>query len=452
MDTYYSFSLQIWSLIKNKNYDEMLNYFKSHKSNYGDEIRKDEYMISNILTALRKTNNHRFTQSFFDEFTINIFEIPSSRILTSYGWIVFDELKASINNNSSIVSSVLISDNAITLFLKNISAFDDDYSRSVFSQVFKLILDNHDDKWHWKQICDICKEISYNNLSTKNEVIEANIKGKLKKIELASDQEKWFWYYTKGLLESGKYTECSELSTLALDIIKKFHNWNDIWFSRRIALSNKELWNTELALEKLLAIYEKKKEWFIEKEIAEIYFLNWDTKRAFEYAIWAMNNYGDLEFKVWLMSLIGDILVKEKDDSLGEKHYLLSYLIRKNEDWKIPQDLLWKIDWNDINNRNLNELKHTLIKYWRSLDKQKDVPKIKSQRFEGEVTKILNNNERWVNWFIEMSDKSSIYFIISKEHENNLTELITIWTKVSFLIKESEWDKSKRRATWIKII
>lgn len=452
MDTYYSFSSQIWSLIKNKNFDEVLSYFKSNKSNFADEIWKDEYMIANMLTALRKTKNHRFTQSFFDEFSINIYEKLSSRVLTSYGWILFDELKASIKKKSDVDDSNLIRDNTITLFLKNISYINDDFSRSAFSQIFKLILDNHDEKWHWKQICEICKQIPYENLSTRNEMIETTIKGKRKEVELASDQEKWFWYYTKALLESGKYEECSELSTLALNIIKKFHNWNDIWFSRRIALSNKELWNTELALEKLLAIYEKKEEWFIEKEIAEIYFLIWDTKLAFEYAIRAMNNYGDLEFKVWLMSLIGDILVKEKDDSLAEKHYMLSYLIRKNEDWKIPQELLWKIDWNDINNRNLDELKHTLIKYWRSLDKHKDVPKIKSQRFEGEVTKILNNNERWVNWFIEISDKSTIYFIISKEHENNLTELITIWTKVSFFIKESEWDKSKRRATWIKII
>lgn len=103
-------------------------------------------MIANILTALRKTKNHRFAQSFFDEFSINVYEKLSSRILTSYGWILFDELKASIKNKSDISDSNLIRDNNITLFLKNISYINDDFSRSAFSQVFKSILDNHDEK------------------------------------------------------------------------------------------------------------------------------------------------------------------------------------------------------------------------------------------------------------------------------------------------------------------
>ncbi|GAB0174616.1 MAG: hypothetical protein HHAS10_04950 [Candidatus Altimarinota bacterium] len=452
MDTYYSFSSHIGSLIKDKNFDEVLSYFKSHKSDFADEIRKDEYMIANILTALRKTKNHRFTHSFFDEFSINIYEKLSSRILTSYGWILFDELKASIKNKSDIGDSNLISDNNITLFLKNISNIKDDFSQSAFSQVFKSILDNHDEKGHWKQICEICKQIPYENLSTRNEMIEATIKGKQKEVELASDQEKWFGYYTKALLESGKYEECSELSTLALDIIKKFHNGNDIWFSRRIALSNQHLGNTELALEKLLKIYEKKKDWFIEKELAEIYVLTGDTKQAFEYAIRAMNNYGDLEFKVGVMILLGDLLINEKEDEIAEKHYILSSLIRKREGWKIPQNLSGKIKGSEVKDESFDVIKHDLIKYWKSLNKQQDIPKNRSERFEGEVVKIMNNNERGINGFIGMQDKSSVYFILNRDSDNNLINLIKIGTKVYFFIKESEGDKSKRKAFGIRII
>jgi hypothetical protein len=39
------------------------------------------------------------------------------------------------------------------------------------------------------------------------------------------------------------------------------------------------------------------------------------------------------------MSLLGDLLIIEKELEIAEKHYILSSLIRKREGWKIPQNL-----------------------------------------------------------------------------------------------------------------
>ena len=82
-----------------------------------------------------------------------------------------------------------------------------------------------------------------------------------------------------------QYQECFEVSKQALEAFEKFHYSNDIWFARRIALSKKFLGNSTDALNELLLVLKRKREWFIQSEVAEIYKENGDFDTAFKYAI-----------------------------------------------------------------------------------------------------------------------------------------------------------------------
>ena len=109
-------------------------------------------------------------------------------------------------------------------------------------------------------------------------------------------------------MKLGKFQECYDVSKLALETFEKFHYSNDIWFARRIALSKKNLGNPEDAIKELQQILRKKKEWFIQKELAELYKEEGKNDKAFDLAIDAINNFGDLEFKIDLLYLLGELL------------------------------------------------------------------------------------------------------------------------------------------------
>ncbi|MNY02648.1 hypothetical protein D3C86_1352280 [compost metagenome] len=284
-----------------------------------------------------------------------------------------------------------------------------------------------------------CNLVSVDNLDTECKTIEVERKGEKKPMELASDKENWYAFKTKALFESQQYQECFELSKKALETFEKFHYSNEIWFARRIALSKKHLGNSADALNELLQVLRRKKEWFIQNEVAEIYKENGDFDRAFKYAIEAINNFGDLEYKVGLLVLIANILEQKQENELSFKHYMLSKLLRQQEEWKVPQTLdyaLQNLGFAQIPLEQLQNLKKELKNYWNTF-KQKQVKPfdktntIINQNIEGEIIEIRNDNERGKDGFLK-SNGQKYYFSVSSNF--HLTPNIVVGKKVLFEI------------------
>lgn len=270
-------------------------------------------------------------------------------------------------------------------------------------------------------------------------------------MEFASARENWFATKTKALFELKQYQECFELSKKALELFDKFHYSNEVWFARRIALSKKHLGKSEDALNELLQILKRKKEWFIQVEIAEIFKEKGDVDQAFKYAIDAINNFGELTYKVRLLEIIGDLLVEKKDKELAFKHYSLAKLLRLENEWKVPGSLLVSLDKTSVKQINGNEMSSLvkeLKKYWNkfkivdSINKE-DV----SQLFSGKIIKIINNNERGIDGFIEYSDNKSIYFSVNINH---VTNDLNVGAMVKFKILPKIQDKKERAIIIIK--
>ena len=478
MASLFDFSRQIADLKKEKRYSEALSHFKENKANFSKEqLSNNEYVVSDIISCLRYTNQFDAGFQFLKIYDIKIDDSQKERILTAYGWLLWSKYKAENENTSNFDDETQFFDEdeddfqdqnfhydknelieRIEMLIPILLGLNSDFSKTVVSNLFSIVLKSEKKKPapNWKVVNDFCSQIDPTLLSTDCSTIQVERKGRIQDMELASDFENWYAYKTKALMKLGEWQECFDTSKEALEKIENFHYSNDVWFSRRVALSKKNLGNTEDTIEELEAILKRKREWFIQKELAELYFEKDDLDTAFKMAIDAINNFGPLEFKVDLLFLIAKILNKQGKSDLAFKHLSLSKLVRQDEEWKIPQKLfdeLNQFDQNEIPLNELKSLKSELKKYWNGFNKIDNRKKISkhsnnSENLQGEIIKILHDNERGKDGFIK-SDNIEFYFSASSNW--HLTSELTVGNKVLFTITPSR-DHKRRQARIIKIL
>ena len=253
--------------------------------------------------------------------------------------------------------------------------------------------------------------------------------------EVQSDKERWFAIKTKSLEKLGRYEECTEISTEALATLSNFHYNNDVWFQRRIALSKAHLGDKQKAAEDLEKILQRKKEWFIQHEIANIYYDLGNYERALKYAIDAALNFGKNENKWELFLLMAQILIAQGRIDDGKEHLIFAAKLRVEQEWKIPEKLgkmltEYKIDISTSKKRS--KLLKKLRVLWEA-DKYSSLPSM-----VGTVKTILKNGKAG---FISGENGKDYYFKTNsfKGNKNRLERGL----KVSFFIEDS-FDKKKK--------
>ena len=397
----FDFSQSIKTLNKEKKFAEALQFFKDNKTAFTPEqIGLNKYIVYEMISALIETNRYDVIFAFIEQHSVVLAPKDFGFLLKKF------KDKPSVN---------------------------------------------------WTVVNKFCDLVSVEALDIECRTIEVERKGEKKPMELASDKENWYAFKTKALFETGMYQECFEVSKQALEAFEKFHYSNDIWFARRIALSKKHLGNSDEALNELLKILRRKKEWFIQSEVAEIYKEKGDFDKAFKYAIEAINNFGDLEYKVGLLVLIADILEKKQENELSFKHYMLSKLLRLQEEWKVPQTLdyaLQNLGFAQIPMEQLPNLKKELKNHWNTFKPQQTRPttngntKNNNQQQIGKIDKILHNDEKGADGFIKYDNNKSIYFRLQATDE--LIRSLNIGLEVTFKILPQKEDGKKERAVNIK--
>lgn len=386
------FSQSIVALNKEKKYIEAIKCFKDKKVGFTDkEIAGHDSLISAMITALRHSGKIENGFKFLDQYKIEINENTSEFVLNAYSWLLYskfkeentqyekstldmeeneeDEIENEVKNyktkteKSETVKKI---ENVLPLLLQ----YNNEFVDLVFSRLFTSVLQFEKKKQNvnWEFILEFCNIISPELLKTDCRSIEVPIKGELKLVEIASDREYWYAYQTMALFKLERYKECINLSQKALESFDKFHYANDIWFARRMALSKKSLNQINESIVDLEKIASKHKNWCIQKDLAVIYFETNSFEKSYRYAIDALNNIGDLRFKVELLFLLGQVLEAKKEIDLASKHYSLAHLIRVQEKWNILpklQAILLKIE-KEIPIEKLPVLKNELKKYWAS--------------------------------------------------------------------------------------
>jgi tetratricopeptide (TPR) repeat protein len=453
MSSLYDFSKHIRSLTSNKQYKDALDYFKKNKIQFdNEEIANNEYLVSDILSCLRRTNYLDAGFQFLQAYRIEINGETKERILTAYGWLLWSKYKSENSNaTSSDEQNYLFDEDDESIPYENVNynknelisrieslipllmEFNSDFSQTLISNLFSIVLKSEKAKPtpNWQLVNDFCDHFEPDQLSLACSTIQVKRKGQLRDMELASDRESWYAYKTKALSKLGKWQECFDRSKEALEALDNFHYSNDVWFLRRIALSKKNSGNTEDAIAELEAILKRKNEWFIQKELANLYFENEDYEQAYKYSVDAINNFGLIEYKIDLLNLMGKIYQSKGEANLALKHFSLSKNIRQKEGWKIPQKLieeLKKFSDEDVKAINTGNLESELKKYWQSLvPKRQEISK--SGLLEGVIFKLLNNNERGKDGFLKSGSKE-YYFRLSANFP--LTPQIDVKSQVMF--------------------
>jgi tetratricopeptide (TPR) repeat protein len=316
-----------------------------------------------------------------------------------------------------------------------LSKQDDQYSPYTLT-VFKILeYLNHKAIYPTDKILEWTEKLNFEILDNKPFSFTDN-EGKIR--ELAPKKEQYFMWRTKALLEKGLFDECIELSQKALDTFENFHYSNEIWFARRISLSYKGLGQPEIALEQLKSLLKRKNEWFIYKEIAEIYFEQGNNEQALKFAIDSALSFGDADKKLNVYKLLYEILISTKQNEDAKKHIEFMYQIRKANEYKIDNDLqnlINKFQIDTTKTVNLRDFGRELKQLWEKL-------KFSNQtQLTGTIKSILPNGKAG---FIETENKKSYYFKMNNFLAKQ--KWCQVGHKVTFFLEEG-FDTKKNQKT-----
>jgi len=397
MPSLYDFSQVLSKLNKEKKFSDALKYFKENKTAFTpEEIGLNKFLVDGVITALIELNHYD---------------------------AVF----------------VFIEQHKVILEPKN------------FSFLLKRVKDKTTPNWIFtNKFCDL---VSVDSLSTECRTGEVKVKGEMKETEFASNKEDWYAIKTKALFETKHYEECFELSKTALNAFEKFHYSNDVWFARKIALCKKNLGKPDEAISELQQVLRRKKEWYIQKELADLFFEKGQMEKAFKLSIEAINNFGDLDYKIDLLVLLGKLFELRNEKDLAFKHYNLSKLLRLREDenkikWNVPYELsnkLTELGIQEMPLEKLSELKRELKKHWEGFKQQQPNTKpsgqLANQLLIGKVDTIINDNEKGKAGFIKSSDGKRFYFAVNFNEE--ISSKIKVGLQVEFKVKLVEGKNDK---------
>ena len=261
-----------------------------------------------------------------------------------------------------------------------------------------------------------------------------------KKILCSSNKEEWYALKSKVYEKLEMYSECIKISYEALDKLKELHNGNDIWFNRRIAISKSKLGERNEAIQMLEEILKYKKDWFIYKDIANIYTLSSKNEEALNYYIKSILLPGEDSKKINLFWDTGNTfkLLDKSDEEVLLKSY--SVKLRLANEWKFSSEekSFWNYNKEFIDNNDIRTIRNFVIETvkrhkWKESDK-----------LEGYISNILSNNKAG---FIKVKDNS--YYFKMNEIQNRRKD-IQAGMKVYFFTDKS-FDKKKQRETDIAV-
>ena len=258
-----------------------------------------------------------------------------------------------------------------------------------------------------------------------------------------SEKETWAANMCKALFKTDHFNECIETGHQALREITKFHYDNDIWVRRNIARSKYALGEVEDAIQLYQKIMERKRDWFIKKEMGECYFALEDFDNAWKMYVEAALEPGDLGFKWELFLRMGELLKNQEKTEYTKDVISLAMKVRQDQDWDIPDELqaiAADLKIQKLPKIDLEKLYGELMKTWKK-EKYSQLPEM-----TGWVSNFLPSGQ---DGFISGDNGQDYYFKVNsfQGKSNELKED----SRVEFHIVENPNPKQNDNAVNIRI-
>lgn len=258
------------------------------------------------------------------------------------------------------------------------------------------------------------------------DVIEFTFSDGLSK-EGASRKEQYFKIKSKALQKTNQYEECIKCCNIAFQEIDKFHYDNQIWLEVRkqycICMSNNNDSSVAAAAKRINELALLKKHWSIYATAFECFCHIKNYEQAIISASKAMLSNDPIDKKVGLLFQMGILFELLNEIKKAKEYYYFVYIIRKDKEWQIPQELQQKINYHNLQDTNysINKLKQDLRTQWISN------VKADGDMFEGIVSNIVMPRRK--SGFIKTGEQS--YFFNTSSIVNGYPKL-KIGAKVTY--------------------
>jgi len=312
------------------------------------------------------------------------------------------------NKNEDKNSRYFVDKNILNVFAFKIAKILEPYKESdkklYYSFIFKMLkYESKTGEPNWKFIEEVINEMDPYEIDEEPHKLYIQLSnGQKKMIESASDLENYYSIKSKALMGQEKYDEALYTCLEAFSRIKTFHLYNDVWLKRKMTSIYIRKNEYEKAYKLFSEIFSKRKDWFLIKDLGDMYFQKKEYDQAMYYYICAALAKGNILNKIQLYHKLGETLEILGFD--GEDHFQLAYKIRKKMDWE-PELIENKLK-NINDQRTIEEVNIELKSFWlRHLE-------------HGEIVKLFKNN---LYGFIKSQDKEYIFkFIFLNLHPDKL--------------------------------
>lgn len=402
-------------LRKNKQFAEAEKVYSSLISDFAEDISEWEYW--GLFYCY-------FKQKFFSRI-INGYEKLADRhknfqmTKNLFAWSLYYSKIDKSQDNEALINAA----KTVIEMTKQNDEFSP-YTKTIF-KILDSILDRNNkiDFNYWIDKIDL-KTLSKRVYSFKNK--------KGRKIEVASEYEKFLMLKSKILLKNEKWTNTISVCDFALHNIDNFHYSNNIWFRYRKAIALQMLNQQKEALSIFLEIRKQKNDWFIIYAIAKIQFNLNQIEQSLRNCCEAINVFGEYHKKIKVFQLLADILKLKNMNKFYQETIKLLYFIKKDKDWKIDQKL--QDDFSQLPNQEKVTFNHFKKMISEICSKNK-------KRHTGKISNIFPHGK--AGFIREDSGKS--YYFSSYDFIDKKIEFY-FGMKVTFVLQDS-FDKKKNKKT-----
>ncbi len=337
METLSKISAEIVKLRWEKKFREALDIYRSkiHRRFGSDVIAQDHKLTGSIIDSLKELGKIAEAVSMIENFwRFEPAGLKNKNLILNLSWTYFFAFDPDKKNSLPETPQRMP-------MIRFLLALLQEENVRLYGSLFFRYLEHlsQQQPQPWNQVLLLLEEFPENTFGDEAVIITVEVKGKTRETELAPDREKWLVWKSKALYMTAHYEECIETGRKAFEEIQKFHHGNQHWIARRMALCYKQLGDLGKAIHELEKLLHKRREWFIEKELAEMYMLRGDYNNALIVSQSACINQGFSVFKAGLFKLVADIMVAVSMPEEACKFYNLAGLVRKEQQWKIPAEL-----------------------------------------------------------------------------------------------------------------